>query len=101
MSPEKLLGRLNRAYLVLVVLVVGMLAARAFQRSTAPAEERERPPIPDHTPTTVNSEQTKALESKVDELTRERDALLLTVGEKEAHNSKLRSSMESMIKDTK
>ncbi|MFT5130820.1 MAG: putative RNase H-like nuclease (RuvC/YqgF family) [Rhodothermales bacterium] len=101
MNPEKLLGRLNRAYLVLVVLVVGMLAARAFQRSSAPAEEHERPSLPDREPAAVNGEQTKALKSKVDELTRERDALRHSVDEKETQNSKLRASMETLIKDTK
>jgi predicted RNase H-like nuclease (RuvC/YqgF family) len=105
MSLEKSLGRLNRAYLVVGILLVGLLAARAFQRSTKPGEvpqpaleERQQVAGPAQA---KQMEQIKQLDSDMETVTEERDELRRTVDEKEAQNAKLRESMEAIIKEMK
>jgi len=103
MDLEKSLGRLNRAYLVVGLLVVCLLAARAFQRAGSPKEQgpETQTAYPAGVSIAVPTEQLEALETELATVTEERDALRSQVTEKEAQNAKLRESMESIIKDTK
>lgn len=103
MSLEKSLSQLNRAYLVVGLLVVVLLAARAFQRSNSseaqPAETH--PTDRDVLSSAASSAQIEALETELATVTKEREALRGQVDEKEAQNAKLRASIEAMIKDLK
>ena len=107
MSLEKSLGRLNRCFLVLVLLAVGLLALRAFQRQ---ATEEEHSPtvdlqdsIPEHNPMTgipIGVPETGLAEALA-EVKAERDALRQQVDEKDAQNAKLRASLEAKVAENK
>jgi Tfp pilus assembly protein PilO len=103
MSPEKLLGRLNRCFLVLALLAVVLIVLRAFQRQ--PEEDAATEPHPQmHQQASTDSSQTAALESlktELDELARERDALREQVAEKDSQNAKLRASLEAKMAESK